>query len=66
MIRNERNSNIPLVRLSAINPFLKELAARDIDAGLLLEEQGLPTQVPASGDLFVSALSMYSLVEQSA
>jgi len=66
MIRNEKKSDLPLVRLSAINPFLKELASRDIDAGRLLEDQGLPTQIPASSDLFVSALSMYSMVEQSA
>ena len=66
MIRNERNSNIPLVRLSAINPFLKELASRDIDAATLLEDQGLPVQIPASSDLFVSAHCMYSMVEQSA
>jgi AraC-like DNA-binding protein len=66
MIRDEKSSGIPLVRLSAINPFLKELATRDIDAGALLKEQGLPPQIPASGELFVSALSMYSMVEQAA
>jgi AraC-like DNA-binding protein len=66
VIRNENNSGIPLVRLSAINPFLKELASRDVDAGMLLEEHGLPPQIPASSELFVSALSMYSLVERAA
>jgi len=66
MIRNDKNPGIPLVRLSAINPFLKELASRDIDAGILLEDQGLPAQIPASSDLFVSALSMYSMVEEAA
>ena len=66
MRRNEKKSDLPLVRLSAINPFLKELASRDIDAGSLLEDQGLPPQIPASSDLFVSALSMYRMVEQSA
>ena len=66
MIRNEKNPGVPLVMLSAINPFLKELASRDIDAGILLEDQGLPAQIPASSELFVSALSMYSMVEAAA
>jgi len=66
MIRNQTNPGIPLIRLSTINPFLKELVSRDIDPGQLLEEQGLPVQIPASSDLFVSALCMYSMVEQSA
>ena len=66
MVHNETTPGIPLIRLSVINPFLKELASRDIDPGQLLEEQGLPVQIPASNDLFVSALCMYSMVEQSA
>ena len=66
MIRDETTPSVPLIRLSAINPFLKELLSRDIDAGTLLEDQGLPTQIPASSNLFVSAMSMYSMVEQSA
>ncbi len=66
MIHNETIPGIPLIRLSVINPFLKELASRDIDPGQLLEKQGLPVQIPASSDLFVSALCMYSMVEQSA
>ena len=66
MIRNDKNPGIPLVRLSAINPFLKELASRNIDAGILLEDQGLPAQIPASSELFVSALSMYRMVEEAA
>jgi len=66
MIHNETSPGIPLIRLSVINPFLKELVSRDIDPGQLLEEQGLPVQIPASSDLFVSALCMYSMVEQSA
>jgi AraC-like DNA-binding protein len=66
MIHNETTPGIPLIRLSVINPFLKELVSRDIDPGQLLEEQGLPVQIPASSDLFVSALCMYSMVEQAA
>jgi AraC-like DNA-binding protein len=66
MIRSDKNPGIPLVRLSAINPFLKELALRDVDAAALLEGQGLPAQIPASSDLFVAAVNMYSMVEKSA
>lgn len=66
MTKTEKRIDLPLVRLSAINPFLKELASRGIAAGSLLEEQSLPTQIPASGDLFVSALSMYRMVEHAA
>ena len=40
MIRDETTPSVPLIRLSAINPFLKELLSRDIDAGTLLEGQG--------------------------
>lgn len=66
MARTGSNANVPLIRLSAINPFLKELLARKLDAGKLLQEHGLPAQFPASSELFVSAISMYSLVEQTA
>ena len=66
MIKNKKKADLPLIRLSSINPFLRELASRDVDPGQLLEDQGLPAQVPASSDLFVSALCMYAMVEQSA
>jgi AraC-like DNA-binding protein len=66
MLRNESSPGVPLIRLSAINPFLKELVSRAIDPGQLREDQGLPVQIPGSSDLFVSALWMYSMVEQSA
>ena len=66
MLRDQTVPGIPLIRLSAINPFLKELVSRDIDPGQLLEKQGLPVQIPASSELFVSALCMYSMVEQTA
>ena len=66
MIHSETKPGISLIRLSVINPFLKELVSRDIDPGQLLEDQGLPVQIPASSDLFVSAICMYSMVEKSA
>jgi hypothetical protein len=66
MIRTVTNAGVPLVRLSAINPFLKELASRGIDAGDLLVAHGLPRQIPASSELFVSAHTMYELVEKCA
>ena len=59
-------TNLPLIRLSAVNPFLLELQRRGVDARSLLHDQGLPTGVPASHDLFVAADTVYELVEKSA
>ena len=58
--------NLPLIRLSAINPFLLELRRRGVDTGLMLYDLGLPTEVPASHDLFVASETVYELVEKSA
>ena len=58
--------SLPLVRLSAINPFLQELLARNLDACALLEKLGLPPGIPASPELFVAAPSLYRFVEESA
>ena len=59
-------SNLPLIRLSAINPFLLELRRRGEDAAALLRSLDLPEDIPASSELFVSSLSIYELVERSA
>jgi len=59
-------SNLPLIRLSAINPFLLELRRRGADAAALLRSLDLPGDIPASTELFVSSLSVYALVERSA
>ena len=59
-------SNLPLIRLSAVNPFLLELRRRGIDTQALLVELNLPTDVPASNDLFVEPLTIYTLVERCA
>jgi len=59
-------SSLPLIRLSAINPFLLELGRRGADAAALLRSLGLPEDIPASNELFVSSLSIYELVERSA
>lgn len=59
-------SNLPLIRLSAINPFLLELQRRGVDARSLLSDRNLPTQIPASDDLFVASTTMYEIVEESA
>ena len=66
MTLSESITSVPLIRLSAINPFPQELVSRNLDARPLLEDQGLPPQIPASGELFVSALSIYRLVEEIA
>jgi AraC-like DNA-binding protein len=58
-------SNVPLIRLSAINPFLLELQRRGVDAATLLKDLELPTDIPASHDLFVVSESIYTLVERS-
>lgn len=58
--------NLPLIRLSAINPFLSELRRRGKDPKSLLEDHGLPTNIPASHDLFVASETIYALVERSA
>ena len=57
---------MPLIRLSAINPFLLELRRRGADAAALLRSLGLPEDIPASNELFVSSSSIYELVERSA
>ena len=59
-------SNLPLIRLSAINPFLLELRRRGVDAQSMLQDLGLPTAIPASHDLFVASTAVYELVERSA
>ena len=59
-------SNLPLIRLSAINPFLQELKRRGVDPRSMLHDLGLPTDVPASHDLFVASETVYELVEKSA
>ena len=57
---------LPLIRLSAINPFLLELRNRGADAGSLLRSLSLPEDIPASSELFVSSLAIYEFVERSA
>lgn len=59
-------SNLPLIRLSAINPFLLELRRRGIDTSSMLYDLGLPTDIPASHDLFIASTTIYELVEESA
>jgi AraC-like DNA-binding protein len=58
--------NLPLIRMSAINPFLLELRKRGADAESLLRELGLPVEIPASNDLFIAPSAIYTLVERSA
>ena len=59
-------SNLPLIRLSAVNPFLLELRRRGLDPQPLLAELNLPGEIPASDDLFVESTTIYELVEKSA
>jgi AraC-like DNA-binding protein len=57
--------NLPLIRLSAVNPFLTELVGRGIDARQILREMDLPEKIPASSELFVSSNAMYRIVERA-
>ncbi len=57
-------TNLPLVRLSAINPLFLELKRRGIDVRPMLQEFGLPTVFPVSDDLFVASDTVYGLVEK--
>ena len=59
-------ANLPLIRLSAVNPFLMELERRGADGGSILRRLGLPDDIPASSDLFASAVSIYEIVEECA
>jgi AraC-like DNA-binding protein len=59
-------SNLPLIRLSAVNPFLAELSRRGVDARTLLADLNLPGEIPASDDLFVASTTISELVEKSA
>jgi AraC-like DNA-binding protein len=59
-------SSLPLIRLSAINPFLLELRRRGVGAESLLRELSLPQDIPASHDLFVNSNTIYEFVERAA
>ena len=59
-------TKLPLIRLSAINPFLQEVIRRGVDVRPMLQDLGLPTDVPASNDLFVASDTVYRLVEACA
>ena len=58
-------SSLPLIRLSAANPFLLELRNRKLDAAQVLREMDLPEKIPASSEIFISSQAMYQIVEQS-
>lgn len=58
-------SSLPLIRLSAANPFLLELRSRKLDAAQLLREMDLPEKIPVSDEVFVSSHAMYRIVEKS-
>lgn len=57
---------LPLIRLSAINPFLVALKRRNAQPETLLADLNLPEHIPASADLFVSPNSIYEFVERAA
>ena len=58
--------SIPLIRLSSVNPFLLELRRRGLNAEGLLREMNLPTDIPASPEIFLASSAVYELVERTA
>ena len=59
-------SEMPLVRLRLIDPFIAELQRRNVDSIPLLERVGLPRELPVSDDVFVPASSVYDFLEIAA
>jgi AraC-like DNA-binding protein len=59
-------TNLPLIRLSAVNPFLLELTRRKVNVAAMMKEMSLPEMVPASDEVFIPAQMMYQLVEKTA
>jgi AraC-like DNA-binding protein len=60
------NSEMPLVRLRLINPFIAELQRRNVDSIPLLERVGLPREMPVSDEVFVPASAVYDFLEIAA
>jgi AraC-like DNA-binding protein len=59
-------SEMPLVRLRLINPFIAELQRRNVDSIPLLERVGLPREMPIADEVFVPAGSVYDFLEMAA
>ena len=59
-------SEMPLVRLRLINPFIAELQRRNVDSIPLLERVGLPREMPIADEVFVPASSVYNFLEMAA
>lgn len=59
-------SEMPLVRLRLINPFIAELQRRNVDSIPLLERVGLPREMPISDEVFVPAHFVYNFLEIAA
>ncbi len=59
-------SEMPLVRLRLLNPFIVELQRRNVDSIPLLERVGLPRTLPIPDRVFVPAGSVYDFLELAA
>lgn len=64
--KTKQQSGLPIVRLSALNPFLVTLLERGCNARQLLADKDLPPGIPASSELFIPLSEMYELVEATA
>ena len=60
------SNNVPLVRISLLNPFVEELKSRRISYLALLEVAGLPAQTPFPDDGFIAANAVYEFIEMAA
>ncbi len=57
-------TDLPLIRLSLVSPFLDELERRNIDCKDVLSEFNLAKEDIFQGDIFLHAPVMYGLVEE--
>jgi hypothetical protein len=57
-------TDLPLIRLSLVSPFIDELERRDIDCRIVLAEFDSVKEDIFQGDMFVAAPVMYGLVEK--
>ena len=62
--KSTRKTDLPLVRLGLVSPFVDELDRRNINCRDVLSEFNLGKQDVLDGDMFVPAPVMYGIVEQ--
>ena len=61
----QSSANVPLIRLSLLNPFIDELTSRQVPFLALLEEAGLPADTPFLDETFVASNTVYAFLEMA-